>query len=291
VSPVPVLWHYNSGFWDCALPRYILDGAEHCEHFESVEHPQVQAPVGVIVVPGRHSCSDYDLLNQAALKFEKVVFVIIGDEEGIFHSDRLKHKNQKIVWFMPPFHPRQKVDWVGPNGWPTGAPQMIALALEKTNTRRDLDWSFMGQMTHIRRIQCVNACQDLSSLNSVLVPTDGFTKGAPRDVYYETMVRSKLVLCPAGPCTPDSFRFAEALEAGCIPIVDDLIQHAWYPRGYFHYVLGTDLPFPLIEDWATLPEVVEEWLDDWETKTKRCRKWWSSMKTAWIKRMQGELDV
>jgi hypothetical protein len=292
---LPVIWHYNSGFWDCALPRYILDGAASCQHFEYnvVNEPGPQLanpPVGVIVIPGRHSCGDYAALNAAAAQFEKVVFIIIGDEEGIFHADQLQHKKKTVVWFMPPFHPLQKVDWVGPNGWPTGAPEMISTALGFTKGVRDLNWSFLGQMTHIRRIMCVSACQELEA-PGYLLPTNGFTLGQPRNVYYDVMVRSKLVLCPSGPCTPDSFRFAEALEAGCIPIVDDLIQHAWYPPGYFQYVLGENLPFPVLNDWNTLPQVVEEWLDDWELKADRCQRWWKGMKIGWTQRMQRDLDV
>lgn len=287
---INVIWHYNDGFWDAALPKYILNHATSCHHFNGLEWAKelVGTRKGVIVIPGRHSCGDYEALNRAAANFKKILFVIIGDEEGIFHSDRLEHPAMKIWWLMPPYHPKQIADRVGPNGWPTDAPMMIQFARKKHHGERPLDWSFYGQMTHMRRIQCVQATQELT--NGQLLPTEGFTQGVPRDQYYDIMVRSKFVLCPSGPCTPDSFRFAEALEAGCVPIVDNLTQHADYPPGYWNYVFDRDvLPFPVISDWSTLPDVLDLALFDWEARARHCAIWWTRYKEDLVKKMQEDL--
>lgn len=285
---LPVVWHYNDGFWDCAFPRYILNRAAQIQHSIGLESA-MPARVGAIVIPGRHSCGDYEQINKAAKHFGKVVFVIIGDEEGIFHSDELKHPKKIVWWFMPPFNPKQQVDRVAPNGWPTDAPFQINWAKKLHFKVREFDWSFMGQMTHSRRIECVNATQEIMERGKLLV-TDGFTRGVPRGEYYDVMVRSKLVLCPSGPCTPDSFRFAEALEAGCVPIVDDLTQNPNYPPGYWNYTLGDlHLPFPLIHDWSTLPAVADFWLKTWKSRAEECRTWWNLKKILWCRQMQEDL--
>ncbi len=239
------------------------------------------------MIPARHSCGHYDLINSAASRLKKVVFVIYNDEEGIFHADQLKHPNMIRYWFMPPFSPKQEVDRVGPNGYPTDAIEMIAAAGGQ-NRVRDIPWSFYGQMTHSRRIECVNATQELDG--GKLLVTEGFTQGAPRAEYYDVLTRSKLVLCPSGPCTPDSFRFAEALEAGSVPIVDDLIQHASYPAGYWSYLFGDSLPFPLIHDWKVLPEVVEKYLDGWQQHSRNCRQWWAEQKDRMVSEMRSDLE-
>lgn len=286
-----VIWHHNDGFWDTALPKYILGRMGLCHYFQGLEWAKELAGSnqGVIVIPGRHSCNDYDKLNEAGKSFKRLVFLIIGDEEGIFHSDRLEHPKMKIWWLMPPFHPKQKVDRVGPNGWPTDAPMMIEYARKRNHGIRPLDWSFYGQMTHMRRIQCVNATQGLK--NGQLLPTNGFTQGVPRDQYYEVMVRSKFVLCPSGPCTPDSFRFAEALEAGCVPIVDNLTQHTDYPPGYWAYALDREvMPFPVVEDWSQLEDLIELCLFDWEARAKRCRVWWEAFKEGLVNKMREDLS-
>jgi hypothetical protein len=164
---------------------------------------------------------------------------------------------------------------------------MIAEAKKKNFGPREFDWSFMGQITHTRRHTCALAAKDIPY--GKFLATPGFSQGASREEYYDVMTRSKLVLCPSGPCTPDSFRFAEALEAGCIPIVDGLTPDRYYPRGYWTYVLGMDLPFPLIYEWSTLPHVIEFWLKHWKANAAACGSWWVHQKAEWVKQLREDL--
>jgi hypothetical protein len=82
--------------------------------------------------------------------------------------------------------------------------------------------------------------------------------------------------CPAGPQTPDTFRVYEALECGAIPILDAVSLRS-ETRGVWPLLLG-DHPLPVIEDWATLPDVMAEWLKDWEDKARWIQMWWRSYK-------------
>lgn len=291
---IPVIWHHSNSFWDCALPRYILDRAARCMHVEKLSSVPMfyGQPTGVVVIPGRHSNDpvQYDHLCDAASHFRKVVFIIIGDEEGVFDSSKIRLTNAKIWWFMPPFNPKQDVDRVAPNGWPTDTIEMINEARKRNNGVRSFDWSFMGQVTHSRRIECVDAANALP--RGRLLCTKGFTQGETREKYYDVMVRSRAVLCPSGPCTPDSFRFAEALEAGCIPIVDDATPNPMYPPGYWRYVFaGEALPFPLVEDWNTLPFIFEMLRADWDARIGACRLWWKNQKERLIREMKEDLGA
>jgi len=288
---LPVIWHHGDNFWDCALPRYILDSVCECKHAVGLASvPMLEDDLGVIVIPGRHSNVQvqYDHLCDAGSYFKKVIYVIIGDEEGLFQADKLEHPHMTTWWFMPPFHPKQKVDRVAPNGWPSDAPFLIELAKKYSFGERPYDWNFMGQVTHSRRIECVNAVIGLR--NGRLLRTEGFTKGEPREKYYATMVRSKTVLCPSGPCTPDSFRFAEALESGCIPIVDNLTQNPTYPGGYWNYIFSSQqFPFPVIDDWTLLREVMYSYLKDFPARMHECQAWWLAQKYRMIAEMKEDL--
>jgi len=287
---ISVIWHYNDGFWDAAFPHYLLARAGECQHFQGIKWAKdlVGTNVGMIVIPGRHSTNDYQELNEAAANFKKIVFLIIGDEEGIFQAAKLRHSDKKIWWFMPPFMPPQSVDTTGPNGWPGDAVELIGRALRHADGRI-YDYSFAGQVTHVRREQCIKAAYGLTD-KGFIFPTQGFAQGMRRDDYYDVMVHSKFVLCPSGPCTPDSFRFAEALEAGCVPIVDGLSPRWMHLEGYWSYVFNDEqLPFPVITEWSELPDVMRKCLPQFDEMQRSCSSWWQFQKDRLVLKLQEDL--
>jgi hypothetical protein len=142
---------------------------------------------------------------------------------------------------------------------------MIAAAKQHAHTR-PFDWSFLGQMTHSRRIECVNI-KDVP--NGKLLTTEGFTQGVAREKYYASLVRSKWCFALVGHVLL-ILSLLRSLEAGAIPIADDLTPNLAY-LGYWSYVFGSDkLPFPVIRDW--MPAVIEECLADWERKIANARR-------------------
>jgi hypothetical protein len=289
---IPVLWAGGLGNWDAAFPRYILDSAETCDHIEGLDlATQLPQPSAVICIPGRHMRDEYPKINRAAANFDKVIFLIFGDEEHLFIPETLGHKNQRIWCFMPPYPPTSTcIDRVAVNGWPTGCREMIAEQREIVAGVRDLNWSFLGQVTHARRTQCAEAARKLKM--GEFFGTEGFTQGKPRAEYYRYLCRSKIVLCPSGPVTPDSFRVAEALEANCIPIVDELTPNPTYPPGYFNYAFGgvVKLPFPTIQDdWSLLPQIVEHVLSDYVQYFFKCARFWANYKMGLVETMRKDL--
>lgn len=290
MDKIPVLWHLADSFWDSSFPRWILDRAIQPDHkirslVPSADWELPSGDVGIILIPGRHSCEHYTVLNEQASHFKKVIWILYGDEEGIFHADRLEHPNQRKWWFMPPLNPKQKVDVVAINGWTTGTPLLVEEAAEKY-PKRKWDWSFYGQMTHIRRVQMADAFQDIP--NGELLLTPGFAQGVDRNKYFEVLVQSKIVPCASGPCTPDTFRFAEALEAGCVPILDGRTQNSEYPPGYWDYVFPWH-PFKVMDNWADVHESVEYILRNFHDAQRACYAWWLSYKWDLVHRMAKEI--
>lgn len=283
---VPVAWYRTQSSWDGALPRYILHHATEGEYSEflvtpsSIRHFSAFAnphELCVFVIPGQHSLNDYFMINEAAGDFDRVVFIINGDEEALFDVSQLKHRHMKVWWFAPPFPAKHRVNRVAIFGWPVGAPEMI----EKERSEiRDIPWSFAGQVTHDKRQECYLASWELTRDGKFLA-TSGFSKGLPRENYYRMLAHSKFVLCPAGPHTPDTFRFAEALEAGCVPIVEK--------HGYWNYVFDDPLPFPVIKNWGELPDLFGDLLASYETMKYICDYWWIMQKQKYISWMRADL--
>jgi len=85
---------------------------------------------------------------------------------------------------------------------------------------------------------------------------------------------SIFVPCPAGWQNLESFRTWEALEAGCIPIVERRPQFDYYAA------LCEDYPFPSVTDWAEAAPVLEMSDTDLEALRQRCADWWQERKAA-----------
>ena len=281
---IPLIWDIGKFTWDTALPFFIASGIRSFEIF-GLENVSIDGFSAIIFIRGCNATDHYDKINQCAARFLRVVFFIYGDEEGIFQIYRLDHPNKIVWWAMPPIH-QQKPDRAVILGWPIEAGSMIIQA--KTEPRK-YDWSFSGQVTHERRVSCVRALREIP--HGHLIETPGFRTGVDRASYYSTLSLSKMVPCPSGPITVDSYRFAEVLECGAIPITDNISPDPTFQAGYWTAVLGENLPFPVIEDWATLPAVMKEWLSNWEEKSEVCQSWWLAQKQSWIDQMAEDVKV
>lgn len=72
----------------------------------------------------------------------------------------------------------------------------------------------------------------------------------------------------------DSFRVYEALECGCIPIVEK------FPHDYFRNYLPNH-PFIEIDSWEEVPDLIQSYLIDPEVLEKKrleCYEWWKDYK-------------
>ena len=87
----------------------------------------------------------------------------------------------------------------------------------------------------------------------------------------EILTSTKFIPCPNGFVHPETYRLYEALECGCIPIVEN--AYKYYDR------LFPNNPFIKVDRWIEAKPVIREWGDD-QIKQKReeCRTWWSHYK-------------
>jgi hypothetical protein len=157
---------------------------------------------------------------------------------------------------------------------------------------RDLDWFFAGQITHSRRHHCVRFLENIP--RGELIKTGGFSQQAlSRTDYYTRMSRCKIVPCPGGPVTPDTIRVAEALEAGCVPIVDSKPgNRSEYPGGYWNYVLKQTPPFTVLDEWWQLPNLMQEELARFPQRQQELQIWWANYKRSmqdWLRQDIEEL--
>jgi hypothetical protein len=99
--------------------------------------------------------------------------------------------------------------------------------------------------------------------------TSGFKQGLSGDEYSKIISDSKIVLCPKGFNSPESFRHYEAMRAGCVIISEKL------PPTYFY----KDSPIIQVSDWKEGLKIASKLVNDeteLEARSSMTIDWWKS---------------
>lgn len=286
VDKIDVIWKtYHSpevigrGYWD----QYILEvmfARGDFEHHDGFDWAGGEAGA-VVIINGRTHAEDIEAINTDLAKLRWVLLIITGDEEALFPVEAVRHPLLRVWVQLPRMNKHNDVSFKLPNGARTGTREVLR---DIGQLDRIQDWFFCGQVNHARREQCVQELRYLidsgESPNGTYIETSGFgqEKLSQRD-YLRYMAQSKIVLCPSGIETPDTFRLYEALEAGCLPVVDAFATRNQTP-GFWKYLFGEDdeLPFPIVDYWDKLPALMPELLRDWPHNANKASAWWQNKK-------------
>lgn len=156
---------------------------------------------------------------------------------------------------------------------------------ERPAAERPLLWSFAGDPNKATRPALLTALAPLQPHRLHL--TRSFFDPAALDTaaYQALLDDSIFVPCPAGFINLDSFRVYEALECGCIPIVE---RRPGFD--YFAALFGADHPLITVDDWTQAAACILGFLADppaLEARRRACLKWWRQTVT----RLGGEMQA
>lgn len=273
---VPVLWCDPPDQWDTSLLRDLLGGHLTPPGFA---FPHVTAPIrlpvehAVVVVPGRYDEAEARLEKALRSVMRSALVVISGDEESTFDWRRFvgAFGLDLRFWFMTPDPAKEYPE--GARFLGSGYAPWLRDELHQIPEGRFWEWSYAGQVNHHRRSELVDTLEGLESIGH-LVPSAGFTKGLPPGSYAHLLANTKVVPCPSGRHTPDSFRLHEALEAGCVPIADGCTPAGPQPE-YWPMVFPDGVPFQILDgEWSSVGKYLDEALDGWQAKSNRCFAFW-----------------
>lgn len=292
----PVVWlmpdvkraHHDSRHrltWAQAQTEDILTGlgGQHLVGFDELGPDEVGAAV---VVPAEYYVDKVEWLNVQLNNLDWAVVFLTSDESSRFPAHRLSHRLERMhVWVQTPRPGQHGGDRFLGFGPPPNTRHFLAATAPDGD--RPLGWYFSGQINHPRRDQLVDAVADLDG--GLLERTAGFTQGRRRPDFLAKLAQAKVVPCPSGPATPDSFRLWEALEAGCIPVADR--RCPGYPAdNYWQHLLGVDdPPFLSVDEWKQFPELLDELLDEWPASANRVGAWWSQYQRNLRRRIAADI--
>ncbi|MGC4034413.1 MAG: hypothetical protein QM764_00530 [Chitinophagaceae bacterium] len=106
--------------------------------------------------------------------------------------------------------------------------------------------------------------------NSIIKFNTGFQKGLSPQEYAKAISNSKIVLCPKGFNSPESFRHSEAMRAGCIIISEQLPPNEFYSNSPIFQVpnwkTGIQTALSLLADEKKLTTAHEQTITWWREK-------------------------
>lgn len=255
-----------SGYWDQALLTDIL---------LSPIFKRIDANKGaIIVIPGAYQADHIGDINKMLSQYEWVLLFLTSDEESKFPIEKIKHQNIKI-WVQYPKQGRHDQYGKLPLGYTSETRKNLIL------TEKTLDIFYSGQKSHERRIMCSNALEEVkkqyekTNTNISVTDTPGFSQGMAPDLYMANMSNAKVAPAPAGPVSADSFRCYEALEAGAVPIADQISVAG--DHDYFNYLFGS-VPFATIKDYKDLPGYCKDILEKYPAINNEVQAWWIMQK-------------
>jgi hypothetical protein len=295
--PIDVIWKsYHTpeiigrGYWDNGLLEYIFSCGRYVHHDD---YNWVGDRDGaVVILNGRTHVNDIAAINRDISKLRWVVFIDTGDEEANLPWQEIKHPMMRFWVMMPRMRQHDSASYYLPNGF---RPNTRELLREIGYKDKPLDWFFCGQITHERREQMADIIKKMVGRrtydNGLFVPTDHFgAEDMDYNRYLEVMSTTKIAFCPSGPESPDNFRLYEALECGCLPIVDSFSTNFRVP-GFWNYLFDGDVPFPIINNWSELVSsgLIGSLLAGYPENANRCYAWWQLKKREIKLRLENDI--
>lgn len=295
--------------------EFFPEGSEFAHHYDIRTLPKGEGAVLVVsACVSERMASVLGIVNptltaiqDAIQQMPWVVILVAQDEDAHIRFDKLAHPKMRIWVQCPkpaltPTH--QGLDWAArcehvrrlPMGYDSDFSRLVSF--HPSFTHRTIEWLFKGQCALHRHGEWLTELQRLAN-HPQPVTTDAnctFVKYEGRDaeccedghVSIEDYIRlhtdAKVVICRPEGWNPCPARLFYVLQAGCVPIVSEKpsIRGAWYDlydwNGWWDYMFGEPVPFPVVKDVKDLEWVLQRTLNEWPENAKRVYAWWIDYK-------------
>ena len=207
----------------------------------------------------------FDLSN----KVKKIFLIHLGDEGGAEKKD-LVYPLCEHIWrtfSLPMFKNFKNVTSI-PIGYKCDPKQ------DKINIlKRNYKWSFLGTTHGSSRYDLLNKHKNITPNFINLTENFSGKKSMDTDDYYKILNNSIFAPIPHGYFHPETYRLYEALEAGCIPIIENPFQ-------FFDNFLPNN-PLLSVNSWEDSSTIIKKYLEnkkDIEILGNKINDWWTQHK-------------
>ena len=217
-----------------------------------------------------------ELYTKLELICSKMFLIHLGDESGSYDLSEIYNKFNFIwrAFCLNKYFNNEKISCL-PIGYKSG------IFLKETSDDRKYKWAFIGTPHKSSRHDLLFQLSDIKP--SFSHKTKKFNeKIIDVEKMSEILSSTKFIPSPNGFVHPETYRVYEALECGCIPIVE---------RAYKYYDrLLPNNPFLKIDKWIEAKTIIKEWKNDqFKQKQEECKKWWSQYKNQLQKSINNKI--
>tara|TARA_Y100000590_G_scaffold451446_1_gene592868 strand:+ start:14 stop:904 length:891 start_codon:yes stop_codon:yes gene_type:complete len=205
----------------------------------------------------------------------KIFLFHLGDESGFYDLSSI-YKNCNYVWrtfCSNRFFVNNHIKCI-PIGYKSGV-------LNKQKKNRKYKWAFVGTPHKSSRHDLLFQLSDIEPFFSH--KTEKFDqKIISVEEMSEALSSTEFMPCPNGFVHPETYRLYEALECGCIPIVESTYQY--YDR------LFPNNPFIKVSKWSDARPIIRGWgADQIKQKKEECEIWWKDLKNEIQKSIKDKI--
>lgn len=250
-------YHFDNSPWILNLLSKLkiemIDDIKYLDQNESL-----------IIVDDNISIKDSFYFDLSA-KAKKIYLIHLGDEGGTDKKD-LVYSLCEHVWrtfSLPMFDNYKNVTSI-PIGYKS-EPLKKNIEISK----KKYLWSFLGTTHGSSRYDLLDKHENLKP-NFINLTADFSGKNSMNtEDYYDILNDSIFAPVPHGYFHPESYRLYEALEIGCIPILEN-------PFNYFDKFLPNN-PIPNINNWKDSSDFIKNYIghhNEIEILRKKIQDWW-----------------
>jgi len=206
-----------------------------------------------------------ELYTKLKLACSKILLFHLGDEAG---SNDVKQIYSKCNYVLRTFCSNKYFNNEHVKCIPIGYKSGIS---DTKKIERKYKWAFTGTPHKSSRHDLLFQfskikpffCHKTESFNTKIISVDEMS---------EVLSSTQFLPCPNGFFHPETYRLYEALQCGCIPIVED--AYNYYDR------LFPNNPFIKIGKWSEAKSVMNGWgKDQIKKKQEDCKNWWNNYKS------------
>tara|TARA_Y100000590_G_scaffold360828_1_gene417280 strand:+ start:4324 stop:5211 length:888 start_codon:yes stop_codon:yes gene_type:complete len=206
-----------------------------------------------------------ELYTKLSLICPNIYLIHLGDETGMFDLSQI-YSIFKFVWrtFCSNKYFNSETVQCLPIGYKSGT------TLINNPEKRKYKWAFIGTPHKSSRHDLLFQLSEIAS--SFSHKTKKFNKSIIEvDEMSKILSSTEFIPCPNGFVHPETYRLYEALECGCIPIVEN--AYKYYDR------LFPNNPFFKVDKWIDAKSIINKLKNsEIKKKSEECFIWWKNYK-------------